>query len=86
MTNPARPSRGVRLLVQANVVASALLSLAAALFLVRAWEIRALPTEFGPKGVPIAFSLTFAGLGAVVATPGAGTTITGTVPAGEAIQ
>ncbi|MGA9161427.1 MAG: histidine kinase [Actinomycetota bacterium] len=62
-----RPSRGVRLLVQASVVASALLCLSAAFFLARAWEIPALPTEFGPKGVPIAFSLTFACLGAVVA-------------------
>ena len=64
----ARPTRGIRLLVRASVVASALLCLSAALFLVRAWEIPALPTEFGPKGVPIAFSLTFAGLGSVVAS------------------
>ena len=46
---------------------SVLLCLVTLVFLVLAWRISTLPTEFGPKGFAIAFSLSMGGVGAVVA-------------------
>jgi signal transduction histidine kinase len=61
-------ARSVRLLAGGSLVVSALLCALGGVFLVLAWEVPPLPTEFGTKGYAIVFSVGFGTVGALIAT------------------
>jgi signal transduction histidine kinase len=56
-----------RVLAVGSFALSVALSVAATAFMVRAWRVPILPTEFGVKGYAIAFALVMGGVGSVVA-------------------
>jgi signal transduction histidine kinase len=61
-------TRTGRLLGWVMFTASGILCALAAVFLVVGWRTPVLPTEFGPKGYAIAWSLVVGGVGAVIAS------------------
>jgi signal transduction histidine kinase len=65
----------VRALALGSFGVSVALALGMVVYLVRAWDVPILPTEFGVKGYAVAFSLVLGGVGAVLASKRPGNAI-----------